>query len=701
MSELTATRYAAPLLAASRGRAIGWESLQVRIATVLVALLILYIRMPANFTNPQFWAEDGPTLFRLTEIFGARSVLLPTAGYYMVFPWLVAIVAKIASPAWAPWIYNYTGAAVALFVVYLATSPRFAMPLRPLLALAVVTVPQGFETLGALANSMWVLPIAAFILLFSAPASKTVLAGEALFLGIQGLTGPFSLFLLPLYAIRLAMLRHDRESYRRLRVLTIVVASTALIQVASLYIHRAEALGIPIAVTFPWRLWITLPLYHAVRSFGSWAGSVFVGTWGFVAALLVALVAGIAALREPYRAQKLMMAAFGLIIALSGMLKFGQLVAGADRYFYIASVFGLWFIGCAAQHGLARYAGPAVILVAEAVSVFNMIDTPRQREDFEWPVWASYLYSGMPVKAIPIAPGWEMSMSASPTGPLSSHAAWPGQTFAELGQRVLPTACAGSFESLERDTYFDASDPAANGTRATAKGWAWIDSANRPPRLIVITDEKQRVVGLGLPGFKSAATRASSHPRSDWIATLATDSAIAVRAYAVLDDGQGVCPLQKVRGIPRLVADFTAGAFVLGIPITPGTKIVQRLGVSSNHLSKISFSTVTWKATPSPYVVEWRVLSVAGDSRRVIASGELFAKDHVDWQSNRLAIAPTTDDLSGEIEIEFFARPNQTAPVPLGLPLNRRRPDSRVPPVEIDGVLHPDLVMALTAEEGG
>jgi hypothetical protein len=377
------------------------------------------------------------------------------------------------------------------------------------------------------------------------------------------------------------------------------------------------------------------------------------------------------------------------------------LVAGADRYFYIASVFGLWFIGCAAQYGIARYVGPAVILIAEAVSIFNMAGTPRQREDFEWPVWASYLDSGIPVKAIPVAPGWEMTMSASHTGPLAAYAAWPGQTLAELGLRVLPSACAGSFESLERDTYFDASEPAANGTRATAKGWAWINSTNHPPRLIVIADDNRRVVGLGLPGFKSAPTRAQSHPRSDWIATLATDSATPVRAYAVLDEGQGVCPLEKARGIPRLVADLTAGAFVVGIPLTPGTRVVQRLGVSSNHLSKVSFSTVTWKATPSPYVVEWRVLAVAGDSRRVIASGQFFAKDHVDWQSNKLNIAPAYDDRGGEIEIEFFAPPNQTAPVPLGLPLNRRRPDTRVPPVEIDGVLHPDLVVALTAEEGG
>src|SRR5205085_5572106 len=111
MSDLAGARSTASPFTVIGARAIAGESLQVRIATVLVASLILYIRMPANFTNPQFWAEDGPAFFRLSEEFGFRSLLFPTAGYHMVLPWLVAIAAKIASPAWAPWIYNYAGGA--------------------------------------------------------------------------------------------------------------------------------------------------------------------------------------------------------------------------------------------------------------------------------------------------------------------------------------------------------------------------------------------------------------------------------------------------------------------------------------------------------------------------------------------------------------------------------------------------------------
>src|SRR4029077_3262747 len=311
--------------------------------------------------------EDGAIFFKFTHERGISSFLITTAGYYLTHPWLVALAAKPFPPAWAPWIYNYTGVAIALLAVYLATSPRFDMPLRPLLALAIVTVPQGSETLGALANGMWILPIITFILLFTAPASPAGLAGGALFLAIKVLPGPFSLFSLPLYAIRSAMVRHDRQAFRRLLLLTGIVAATALVQTISLYLHRdTGAFRGPVTVDYPWQLWITLPFFQIARSFGSWISTLFLGNLGVAVTLVTVSVAFIAAIREPYRPQKLTMAALGLIVALSGMLKYRYSlnVTGEDRYFYIVAVFGLWFIGCVAQRGIARYAVAAVIVAA-------------------------------------------------------------------------------------------------------------------------------------------------------------------------------------------------------------------------------------------------------------------------------------------------------------------------------------------------
>src|SRR5687767_9857018 len=159
MSELAADRSAKLWLPNPTRNGTSIQDTQaIRIATVLVALVIIYLRMPDNFIRPQFWGEDGALFFKWAHETGARGLFMPFAGYFSTMPWLVALAAKLFSPEWAPWIYNYTGVGIALLAVYLATSPRLDMPLKPLLALAIVTVPQGYETLGALANSMWIMP---------------------------------------------------------------------------------------------------------------------------------------------------------------------------------------------------------------------------------------------------------------------------------------------------------------------------------------------------------------------------------------------------------------------------------------------------------------------------------------------------------------------------------------------------------------
>jgi len=509
---------------------------------------------------------------------------------------------------------------------------------------------------------------------------------------------------LPLFAVRFWTMRGQQQAYRRLLGLTAIMAAGALVQVISLYIHRdTGAFRGPVTVDYPWQLWITLPFFQIARSFGSWVSAFFLGDSGIPATLAVLSAALIAAVRGPYRPQKLMMAAFGLVIAFSGMVKYRYSlnITGEDRYFYIAAVFGLWFIGCIARHGIAPYGLAALILTAEIVSVFKTVDTPRQRADLEWPVWASYLSSGLPVRTIPIAPGWAVDMAPSRDGPLAAFATWPGKTLAELGQRTDASACSGTFESLIPDDAHHSGNQSAQGTRAIARGWAWNNSVNRPVRLIVMADSSDRVVGLGLPGFKPEAA-GFSFPRSGWIATVAKDPAMVVRAYAVLDEGQALCPLQPARSVRQVLADLTTGAFAEGLALKPGMKVVQRLGVSSSRLSLISFRTVNWGKVLSPYVVEWSVLSVTGDTRRVIARGELLTNGRADWQLTRLPIQPTNDGAGGAIEVEFLVPPNQHALAFIGLPLNRLGPDNRAPPAEIDGQPHPgNLVVAITAETGG
>ncbi len=126
------------------------------------------------------------------------------AGYLVSTQRLVAIAASYFDPTSAPTIYNYAAVLLTLTVAFLATSPRLDMPGKPLLALAIVVVPMGYEELGTIANIQWILPIGAFAILFMRHSrSAIVLLGETTFLALMAFSGPFSIFLTAMFLWRL------------------------------------------------------------------------------------------------------------------------------------------------------------------------------------------------------------------------------------------------------------------------------------------------------------------------------------------------------------------------------------------------------------------------------------------------------------------------------------------------------------------
>jgi hypothetical protein len=194
-------------------------SLAVRVATVLAALGILFWRTPTTFTNPQFWGEDI-LFFHGARTVGWASIATLIAGYLTSVQYLVAVLASYARAVVAPVIYNAAAVFLTLLVVWLVTSPRLDLPSKPLLALAVVVVPMGGEELGSLCNIQWVLPIGALAMLFMrASNSKAVLAGEAIYIGLMATSGPFSIFLAPMFAWQTFVAETAAER-RRLILLT-------------------------------------------------------------------------------------------------------------------------------------------------------------------------------------------------------------------------------------------------------------------------------------------------------------------------------------------------------------------------------------------------------------------------------------------------------------------------------------------------
>jgi hypothetical protein len=294
-------------------------------------------------------------------------------------------------------------------VVGLVTSPRFDMPYKPLLAAAVVVVPQGYEVLMNLINSQWLYPIGVLVMLnMRAPETRLGAFAEYLFVALAGLTGPFSLFLCPI-ALALYFARRDR----RLMIFSVILAICAVAQMT--YILRLG--GVPdaaVPASYSPTLWITSPAFGFTKTFAP-LNEIFDGYLGVFLIVVCAPLAFWAAFRSTYRKQYFALAAFALLVVYSGMFKYrGDIgtLHGNPRYLHAGSVFVVWFLCWAAAE--SRLAIRVFILAAVGIALANSAYKERNFEmattDFHWPDYAERISRGGPV-LVPINPNWAIKIS--------------------------------------------------------------------------------------------------------------------------------------------------------------------------------------------------------------------------------------------------------------------------------------------------
>jgi hypothetical protein len=176
--------------------------------TLTVAALVLLIRKTDALLNPQFWAEDGTVFFLQQYEGGASALVRGYAGYLQLVPRLIALFADTLFPyAAIPSVYNYASLLLTLAVIANVFSPRFPGTNRPLLALAVVLVPHATnEVFLNVTNLQWILCLLLILtLLKEIPHERygnvyAQAAFDFLVVILCGLTGPFIVFLTPLFA---------------------------------------------------------------------------------------------------------------------------------------------------------------------------------------------------------------------------------------------------------------------------------------------------------------------------------------------------------------------------------------------------------------------------------------------------------------------------------------------------------------------
>ena len=186
---------------ATEGVSFGWQ-----VAAFLAALLAVFSRLPGAFLHPQFFAEDGWVWYQQAyNLHWLRSLSIPQAGYIQMLPRLVAGVTLLFPMQWAPMLMNWCGAVVQVLPVTALLSRRCAtwgpLPLRILMAVIYIAIPDAPEVHIVVTNAMWHLALLQALLAFSAPPlGWRGRVSDIIVFGIGAITGPFCILLLPLVA---------------------------------------------------------------------------------------------------------------------------------------------------------------------------------------------------------------------------------------------------------------------------------------------------------------------------------------------------------------------------------------------------------------------------------------------------------------------------------------------------------------------
>jgi hypothetical protein len=682
----------------------------LRLAVVIAALAILYSRTPITFIHPQFLGEDA-YWFRFARLYGWGSFQLSpgVVGYLCSAQSIVALLANLFNPAFAAAIYCYTAIFLTLTVVWLATSPRLDIPCKPLLALAVVVVPMGYEVLGTLDYIQWTLPLGVFALLFMhASRSTAVLAGEAALTGITSGTGPFSVYLAPLFLWQTVRASPGKDR-RRMIVLTVINGLGLLIQFwmvgyAQFHTDLAAQQAAPLA-PLPWTLWVNTPFLKWMTDFGPFSRC-FHGLHGAIIGLACTVMAIWLACKKPYRTQKIFILFFAAIIAVSGMHRFHAVLdatAGdqTTRYFYAGSVLIIWFICCLTIWRPLRMPLTVFVVLTELLLLRAIAGTPLVRADLQWPVWGRYVSSGLPVIfpviffGVPVD-GY-VGMPAIRTGPLSRYAPWAGHSIAGLAPFAPSSSCTGTINPAEAVVAPNTSDAYSWVTGLPSAylwvitGSAWDESAKRPPKLVLLVDSSGQVTEFGFPGFKQPGGSPFRH--AGWQSIFFKPDGGMMRAYAVLNNGKSICALPGQQLLPSLHVPINQPSTLKQIsevvPVVPGSLIVQRF-IPSHTLHAMSVQMVDGGITPGEYQIFWRVDARTKGHIVMLGSGEIAADSVVDWLPIDMPVSTTSSAVPDEVEVAFWTDAKTVTTRPASLPLFLPSAADHDPPAEIGGAPAPN-----------
>jgi hypothetical protein len=390
-----------------------------------IAGIVLFMRYPDWFMRPRLWAEDFLRFFMDARCDGPAAILEAYSGYLHLLPRLIALAGAWLDPSRIPSFYAYSSLALTLLVVARVFSPRLDLPCKPLIALAIVAAPHTGEVFLCVTNIQWITALALVLtLLMGDPADALDWARDIAILLFAGLTGPFSLFLLPFFVLR-ALDRSTRASWAILAVVLV----TAIVQGWEIYLNAPvlvpDGPGGPIRyLNLAAVLSARIPL--GLLGAQGWAygvGRAFVTGAGILGACAIAAMA---LARGRYRKERICLVLFIIVLVALSTAKvrtdtwdFREMVQG-DRYFFIPRVLLLWIAVCWFCRK-PREAPSLALAIAAAgmccVSIIPYVEVrdPRirhvERPYFPWAAYGEPLRKGEAVE-VEVSPGWKCEVPA-------------------------------------------------------------------------------------------------------------------------------------------------------------------------------------------------------------------------------------------------------------------------------------------------
>jgi hypothetical protein len=180
--------------------------------------LILFLRNPDLLNNAQLWAEDGSVFLTdgITLPF-VDTLLKPYAGYFHLFPRLIAGLFTNINLLFAPLVFNIAALLVMSFSMWLLLTDMFEefLPLsyRGIIVIILCLMPWHSETYGSVTNSHWYFFYCLALLSFG-DLNKANAFGKILlpfFLLISIFTSPNAVLVTPILTARIVQSYNKRD----------------------------------------------------------------------------------------------------------------------------------------------------------------------------------------------------------------------------------------------------------------------------------------------------------------------------------------------------------------------------------------------------------------------------------------------------------------------------------------------------------